>query len=423
MPIKAKLFLSFTILSGVFVGFWFFPDLGYISKNVVLIPVLCTFAFIAEIYELEVLPQHQFSVSIAIYLSAVYLGGIPLAVAVTLPAVLISEVIIRGLELPEGQTIKGLLERVAFNTAQILICVVAAGFVFRLIGGTVTPFQNVYQYFPPFIAFSVYIFLNTVLVSGIISLSQGESFLYQMRFILRKLHVQVLSLGVLSILIAVTYESSPWNLLLIAVVLFLVNASLKGYIQLRNQAKETFERIMDLLERRDPYTHDHSESVGVLTEAIAEEMRINPEKKENIVSAARVHDIGKLGIPDSILLKKGKLNDEEWKTMKDHPVLGADILSGLAIYQNSVEVVRHEHERWDGSGYPDGLSGKDIPLGSRIVAVADVWNALRTKRPYRGPMSKEEAKEEIKEMSGVKLDPEIVDVLLTVVDSEESSLV
>ncbi|MFP4631729.1 MAG: HD-GYP domain-containing protein, partial [Candidatus Acetothermia bacterium] len=82
----------------------------------------------------------------------------------------------------------------------------------------------------------------------------------------------------------------------------------------------------------------------------------------------------------------------------------------------AVDVVRYEHERWDGSGYPEGLEGEDIPLGSRIVAVADVWNALRTKRPYRGPLSEEEAMEEIKEMAGVKLDPEVVDALLTVVE-------
>jgi len=186
---------------------------------------------------------------------------------------------------------------------------------------------------------------------------------------------------------------------------------------LRKQAKQTFEKMMDLLEKRDPYTHEHSESVGDLAEKIAEEMRINPERKEEIVSAARVHDIGKLGTPDNILLKEGPLNKEEWKVMKEHPVDGAEILSEIKIYEGSTEIVRHEHERWDGSGYPDGLSGTDIPLGSRIVAVADVWNALVTDRPYRGPLPKEEAIETIKEMSGVKLDPDIVSVFLSVINN------
>ncbi|MEF8850086.1 MAG: HD-GYP domain-containing protein, partial [Candidatus Bipolaricaulota bacterium] len=230
--------------------------------------------------------------------------------------------------------------------------------------------------------------------------------------------LQLFSLGVLSILIAVIYISSPWNLLLVGVLLLLVNTSLRSYVNLRNQAKRTFERIMDLLNKRDPYTHEHSESVGGLAEAIADELKIDPERKEDIVSAARVHDIGKLGIPDSILLKDGQLDEAEWKEMKEHPKLGADILSGLKIYEGAVDIVRHEHERWDGSGYPDGLEEEDISLGSRIVAVADVWNALRTERPYRGPLPKDEALEEIKEMSGVKLDPEIVNALLAVVESQ-----
>ncbi|MCF7876344.1 HD domain-containing protein [Candidatus Bipolaricaulota bacterium] len=233
---------------------------------------------------------------------------------------------------------------------------------------------------------------------------------------MQDLDVEYFSLAVLSVLIAITYVTSPWAVFLVVALLLLVNASLKNYVNLRKQAKNTFEKIMDLLSKRDPYTHKHSESVGDLTEAIADEMRIPPDQKEDIVSAARVHDIGKLGIPDSVLLKQGELTEEEWETMKEHPVLGADILSGLAIYEDSVDVVRYEHERWDGSGYPEGLEKEDIPLGSRIVAVADVWNALRTKRPYRGPMSEEEAKEEIEEMSGVKLDPEVVDILLEVVE-------
>ncbi|MCF7891001.1 HD domain-containing protein [Candidatus Bipolaricaulota bacterium] len=251
-----------------------------------------------------------------------------------------------------------------------------------------------------------------------ISFAEGENFFYQLKFNLRNLHLQFFSLGVIAILMATVYATSPWNVFLVVALLVVVNGSLRSYINLRKQAKQTFERIMDLLSKRDPYTHKHSESVGGLTEEIAGELKISPEKKEDIVSAARVHDIGKLGIPDSVLLKESELDEEDWETMKEHPVLGAEILGGLAIYKDATDIVRHEHERWDGSGYPDGLEKEDIPLGSRIVAVADVWNALRTERPYRGQLSKDEAIEEIKEMSGVKLDPEVVDALLSVVESK-----
>lgn len=418
MSFKAKCFFWFVVLSGVASGYFYFPGIDYLAEHWTLILFLVVFSFFAEIYEIDILPEHASSVSAAIYLGAIFIGGPSLALTVSLPAIFLSEVLMRGLDLKEGVPVSLSIQRIAFNTGQILVSVTAAALIFELLGGHSPPFKIISDYAPPFVTFLVYIMLNVSLVSGIVALAEAESFFYQLRFSLRNLHVQVLSLGVLSILIAVTYQSSPWNLLLIGVLLLLVNTSLKNYVNLKRQAKQTFEKIMDLLSKRDPYTHEHSESVGDLTEAIADQMKINPNKKKDIVAAARVHDIGKLGVPYDVLLKKGSLNEEEWETMKEHPVLGADILSGLSIYENSVDVVRHEHERWDGSGYPDGITGEDIPLGFRIVAVADVWNALTTQRPYRGPMSEDEAREESKDMAGVKLDQEVVDALLEVLDSD-----
>lgn len=416
MSIRAKLYVWFTVGLGGLLTYWYLPKFNYQDYNLFFIGFLALFALFAEISYIEIMPGHEISVSTAIYLSVIYIGGAPLAIAIALPGLFISEAILRGVVVTDGATIGLRLLKALFNVTQVIVSIAAAALVFRVVGGQTVPFSTVYDYFPPFLAFLTFILVNISLVAGVIALVGGESFLYQLKFNLQDLDLQFFSLAVISVLIAITYTTSPWAVFLVVALLLLVNASLRNYINLRNQAKQAFERIMDLLEKRDPYTHKHSESVGDLTNAIATEMRINPDRKGDIVSAARVHDIGKLGIPDSILLKKGELNEEEWETMKEHPVLGADILSGLAIYDDSVDVVRYEHERWDGSGYPEGLEGEEIPLGSRIVAVADVWNALRTKRPYRGPLSKEEAKEEIREMAGVKLDPEIVDVLLKLVD-------
>ena len=418
MPLKAKVFFWLTIISGAFVSYWFLPSLNYSDYNLIIIGLLVLFAFFSEIYEIEILPQHGISVSTAIYMSVVYLGGVPLAMAVTLPALLFSEVFQRLLPLNGKTSLKLSLERVFFNTSQAIVSIAIAGLVFKSVGGHAPPFKVAYDYLPPVLAFLAFMLVNISFVSGIISLSEGESFFYQLRINLRDLPVQYLSLSIISILIVITYQTSPWNVFLVTILLILANTSVNSYFQLRKQARRTFEKVLDLLEKRDPYTHKHSESVGELTRKIAGELKIYPEQKKNIVSAARVHDIGKLGIPDSILLKEGELTEDEWEVMEEHPVLGADILSELKIYKNSVDVVRYEHERWDGSGYPEGLEDKEIPLGSRIVAVADVWNALRTKRPYRGPMSEDEAKEVIKEMSGEKLDPQVVDALLKIIESE-----
>lgn len=418
MSNKARVYFWLTVGVGAYIVYWYIPRFNYHSYNLPVIAFLALFAFFAEIYQIEILPRHSVSVSTAIYLSLIYIGGAPLAIALALPVVFFSEAIIRGFLVTKGATLPLRLRKFIFNVNQAIVSIGAASVVFRVAGGKSPPFTGAYDYLPPFLAFLSFIIVNISLVSGMIALAEGESFFYQLKFSLRNLHLQVFSLGVLSVLIAVIYAGSPWNTLLVTVLLLLVNTSVRSYIGLRKQAKRTFEKIMDLLNKRDKYTHKHSESVGDLTKKIVDRLKISPEKKEDIISAARVHDIGKLGIPDSILLKEDKLDDDEWEKMRKHPVLGADILGGLAIYENATDIVRHEHERWDGSGYPDGLEGEDIPLGSRIVAVADVWNALRTKRPYRGPLPKDEALAEIKEMSGVKLDPKVVDALLSVIESE-----
>ena len=133
--------------------------------------------------------------------------------------------------------------------------------------------------------------------------------------------------------------------------------------------------------------------------------------------AARVHDIGKVAVPDSILLKPGPLTDDEWIIMKRHPVISAELIEGLEIYRPVADAVRHEHERWDGSGYPAGLKGEEIPLIARIIAAADIYNALATDRPYRKAFSLEKTRAMIEEMRGSDLDPAVADALLRVVES------
>ncbi len=423
MSLKAKLFYWLTLLSGLAVTYWYLPQFEHKASNLAIIGFLAVFAFFSEIYEIEILPDHSISVSTAIYLSLVYIGGAPLAIAVSLPSIFLSEVLQRGVLFVEDVSFVVPLRKIFFNTSQALVSLAVSSVVFEVVGGHSPPFNLAYDYLPPVLAFFAFMIVNISFVSGIISLTEGESFFYQIKVNFRDLPVQYLSLSIISILIAITYVVSPWNVFLVVILLLLANTSVRSYIKLKKEARQAFENMMDLLEKRDPYTHDHSESVGELTRAIAEELRIHPERKENLVSAARVHDIGKLGIPDKVLLKKGNLTEREWETMEEHPVISADILSNLTIYESFVDVVRHEHERWDGSGYPAGLEGEDIPLGSRIVAVADVWDALRTERPYRRALPKEEAIDEIKKMSGVKLDPEVVDALLSIVkvDSEEKT--
>ncbi len=176
------------------------------------------------------------------------------------------------------------------------------------------------------------------------------------------------------------------------------------------------------LEARDHYTRGHSEAVAMLTAEMAAQMNASHEEIERLMIAGRLHDLGKIGIPDSILLKCGPLTSEEFAVIKRHPVVGADILGPISSIQYVLPVILHHHERMDGKGYPDGLKGKDIPLWARMTAVADTYHALTSDRPYRTGMPREKALHILQEVRGTQLCPECVDVFIPMIKNLQNPL-
>jgi len=172
--------------------------------------------------------------------------------------------------------------------------------------------------------------------------------------------------------------------------------------------------LANALEAKDPYTRGHSQRVSVLARRLAEATGASSREADVIAQAGLLHDIGKIGVPESVLGKPGRLDPQEWEMMRRHPVLGAQIVAPFEFFAAGSIIIRHHHERWDGSGYPDRLAGAAIPLGARIVAVADVYDALTSTRPYRQPLPHSAAIEHMVEEAGRTLDDEIVVALLRV---------
>jgi len=170
--------------------------------------------------------------------------------------------------------------------------------------------------------------------------------------------------------------------------------------------------ITSALEARDPYTSHHSSRVAEMTEKICEIIGLDEDEKEIYHIAAHLHDIGKIGIRDSVLLKEGKLDDEEWEIMKSHSIQGYNILMNASSFDVVARVVRSHHERFDGKGYPDGLKGNDIPLGARIIAIADSIDAMISDRPYRKGMDRNVCKEQIEKNVGIMYDPVIANEVI-----------
>jgi putative nucleotidyltransferase with HDIG domain len=165
------------------------------------------------------------------------------------------------------------------------------------------------------------------------------------------------------------------------------------------------------LDARDRETEGHSIRVSRLACMLAETLGLSSDQLKALERGSLLHDIGKIGITDTILHKPGKLTEEEWKIMRIHPDIGSRIVEGIPFLQETLPVIRYHHERWDGSGYPNGLQGKDIPTQARIFAVADVFDALTSKRSYRTRSSADDAIRYMQEQAGILFDPEIVDVL------------
>lgn len=172
------------------------------------------------------------------------------------------------------------------------------------------------------------------------------------------------------------------------------------------------------IDAKSSWTAGHSERVTNMALKIGREMGLAPEELDDLQRGGLLHDIGKIGTPLAILDKRGKLTDDEMNTMRQHPRRGAEILAPVAAFQGVIPIVLHHHEWWDGSGYPDGISGEEIDLSARIFAVADVYDALASERPYRAAMPIEKVVEVITGLSGRQFDPTVVDVFLRVIDEE-----
>jgi putative nucleotidyltransferase with HDIG domain len=195
---------------------------------------------------------------------------------------------------------------------------------------------------------------------------------------------------------------------------------LESSIELGNAYRGTALVLGDVIEADDGYTGVHCKSVVSLALAVGEELGIAPERQRNLEFGALLHDVGKVAIPKEIFNKPGKLDPEEWTIIKTHTVEGQRMLDRVGGFMRDVgTIVRSHHERWDGSGYPDMLAGEQIPLEARIIAACDTWNAMRTDRSYRRALAYETALAELVSCSGTQFDPQIVEVLVRVLERDE----
>jgi putative nucleotidyltransferase with HDIG domain len=197
---------------------------------------------------------------------------------------------------------------------------------------------------------------------------------------------------------------------------------LESMLELSSAYRGTALVLGDVIEADDGYTGEHCKSVVTLCLELAQHLDLTPERQRNLEFAALLHDVGKIAIPKEIINKPGKLDPHEWTIIKTHTVEGQKMLDRVGGFMGQVgTIVRSHHERWDGTGYPDGLAGEHIPLEARIISCCDTWNAMRTDRSYRKALGEEQALQELRAASGTQLDPRLVEVFIGIVAADRTA--
>jgi putative nucleotidyltransferase with HDIG domain len=262
------------------------------------------------------------------------------------------------------------------------------------------------------VAAVVYTIINTGSLALIVSPVMGIGPFEMWRANFGGLYIELITVATLGSIIPVLVRENALTVVLLVVPLLLgPHLAFKGIRQAHHESRVAMEGLANAVERRDPYTFRHSIRVTRYVRAVLDMMPYIPRPTaEAIIAAAHVHDLGKVGAQDGSLKKPSALTTEERAAIEEHPIIGAEIVSQLEVYRQSVDIVRHHHERWDGTGYPDGLAGEAIPLGARIIAVADAFDAMTSERVYRPAMPTEVALAELRKGKDTQFDPQIVDV-------------
>lgn len=227
----------------------------------------------------------------------------------------------------------------------------------------------------------------------------------------QRLRLAFLAQAPLGLLLALGFALKPAAVLLLVGPLAITCSSLKRYTDTLREAREVIENLAQAVEKRDPHTTGHSLRVADYSEDIAREMGLSEKLVARVATAGRLHDLGKISVGDDILLKIDQLTGEEYEAIKRSPSMGAEVAAKLSLSREEAEFIRHHHEWYDGNGYPSGLKGEEIPLGARILAVAEAFDSMTTPRSYRPAFSEDEAWVRLEAGKGLQFDPNVVNAL------------
>jgi len=371
--------------------------------------LLCIFA-VALAAELSSVSMHvgtaTMSVSFIPFISAILLFEPIWAISIGGATQLVVEVVFR----------KKPWIKVAFNSSKEVVALGAAAWCYGLLGGAPSTSQLALSPAPIIGAAIVYSAGVSVMVSYAVSLSEGTPFgAIWVRLFGGSIAYDVFALPLPALLAYMYIRWELFGVAAVAVPLFVVRHVYVMNLRLEQASRELLEVMVKNIEARDPYTSGHSQRVSQYARIIAREAGLSSRQVEQVSTAALLHDVGKVHSEFASLLQKdGKLTHDETQLLRSHPVRSADLVRTISSLRGAVEAaVRHHHENFDGSGYPGGIAGEQIPIGARVIMIADTLDAMTTDRPYRKALSFERVVEELRRHAGRQFDPQLAEVAIT----------
>jgi putative nucleotidyltransferase with HDIG domain len=300
------------------------------------------------------------------------------------------------------------------NHAGVVGPAVIGGFALQLLRGG--PSELPREFLATLVGSVIFFGLNICAASGVAALRQHESFSRVLASHARAILVDFLALAPLAWLMARVFAipgAGWWATLLFALPLYTTRVAHHRFVEMREMFTQTIASLAQAVDKRDPFTSNHSLRVKNIAVDIGREMRVSEPELEALEWGGLLHDVGKIGVPDNVLLKQDRLNREERMIMNAHPVLGDEIIAPVAKLAAERPIIRHHHEWYNGSGYPDRLIGDEIPKLARILHVADAFEAMTAARPYRmTPLTAEQALAELRKFAGIQFDPQVVDAFV-----------
>lgn len=401
-----NLYIVAVALAGILICGWALWNFNLSFANFFFLFFFLALTLIAELLPVPLPNRAAISVSFAIVYGVILLSSPFVAVLVAFGGMFLG-------------TAKFGLRKALFNGSQYALSAYFSGRVFELLGGYGFEWTNPQLYIAIVLSVLTFFAVNAFLVMGAISLSEGVPLRLLWKQDINGILVQYFALFPLSVLLYLIHSTVGYaGILLFFFPLLVARYSFKLYVETKKTHLELLRALTAALDAKDPYTQGHSLRVAQVALKIASRFKLPERRLEMLEYAALLHDVGKIGIKDAILLKPQKLTASEYEVIKTHPLVGYEIVANVDFLREVAEIIRSHHERCDGSGYPDGKRAEELSLEARILAVADAFDALTSDRPYRRAFAIQEALQIMKNDERGRYDQEILGILEAIVKEE-----